>query len=188
MKTWTTTYTGRRVDLRNPDPLDMSIVDIARSLANLCRFTGQAAVHYSVAQHSMLVSELCPPHLKMKGLLHDAAEMFTSDIPTPFKACLSPACRAEIKAAEARILDAIGESLGVDLSHDPTVKHFDRVALRKESDLLMPEPVWGYQDLPDDPCPTFEPWPADVAEVAFLSEFHRLKREAAMIEPELVLA
>lgn len=55
-----------------------------------------------------------------------------------------------------------------------TVKHFDRVALRAEAELLLPEPIAGYADLPNDPVPPITPWRADVAEKNFLYEFRLL--------------
>ena len=52
------TVSGRRVNPFDPDPEQLDIEDIARALANLCRFGGHSRVFYSVAQHSVIVSEL----------------------------------------------------------------------------------------------------------------------------------
>ncbi len=175
--TWTRTCSGEAVDLLNPDPKNLRIEDIAKALSKVCRFAGHTRKFYSVAQHSVIVSRLCPPELRLKGLLHDAAEAFVSDIPTPVKSILSAACRAELKAVEARLLAALGKALAIDVSPDPAVKHADLVALRHEAELLLPEPIAGFADLPGDPCEPITPWRAEVAERNFLHEFHRLVDE-----------
>ena len=70
---------GRTVDPMNLRSSDLDIQDIAWNLAHIARFTGSFPFHYSVAQHSILLShrmeavghnrEAC-----LAGLLHDAAE------------------------------------------------------------------------------------------------------------------
>lgn len=57
---WILTHSGRQFDLVNPTAAMISPLDIAHSLSNLCRFNGHTRTHYSVAQHSMLVSKLVP--------------------------------------------------------------------------------------------------------------------------------
>lgn len=81
------TYTGKKfhyVDIK-PDSID--IRDIAHSLSHLCRYTGHTNMFYSVAQHSLLVSEKMPGGAakKLVGLLHDAAEAYTNDLASPLK-------------------------------------------------------------------------------------------------------
>lgn len=67
-------------------PENVDVVDIARSLSQLCRFGGHVAVWYSVASHSQHVSALLPDRLKLAGLLHDAAKAYLgADIPGPLK-------------------------------------------------------------------------------------------------------
>lgn len=182
--TWATTYTGNRVDLLDPSPQQISIEDIAHALAYLPRFTGHTSEFYSVAQHCVLVSRLCPPELRLKGLLHDAHEAYISDWSTPLKQALAVLCPAGMVAfrqMEGRLVDAIGEAFAVDLTHDRTVKHFDRVALRVEAETLLPEPIHGHEDLPDDPCEPVTPWTSGVAKSVFLRTFQRLTRNAAAV-------
>ena len=52
------TVSGRRVNPFDPEPSQLDADDIARALANVCRFGGHSRVFYSVAQHSVIVSEL----------------------------------------------------------------------------------------------------------------------------------
>src|SRR6478735_5347699 len=84
------TVSGRRVNPFDPDPSQLDIGDIARALGNLCRFGGHSRVFYSVAQHSVIVSEL----VEQRGgdvedvfaaLMHDAAEAYLGDMPHPIK-------------------------------------------------------------------------------------------------------
>src|SRR5215218_7185183 len=73
------TLSGRRVNPLEPSPDDIDPADIARALANLCRFGGHSRAFYSVAQHSVIVCDLleqrdATPDEMMAALLHDAAE------------------------------------------------------------------------------------------------------------------
>lgn len=123
---------GRYFDFRDPTPL--TINEVAHALSKLCRFTGQCDRFYSVAQHSVLVSNLLPDHLKMQGLLHDAVEAVMGDMSGPLKR-LFP----EYKALEHRIEKVILEGFGLPAELDPSVKRADLIALRTEQRDLMPE-------------------------------------------------
>src|SRR6185369_7076930 len=48
------------------------------------RYVGQTNIPYSVAQHCLLVAELCP-EFRLKALIHDAQEYLLCDMPTPAK-------------------------------------------------------------------------------------------------------
>lgn len=92
-KAFILTYTGKvfSYDEIVPDMID--IRDIAHSLSQICRYTGHTRLFYSVAQHSLLVSEKLPggPAEKLVGLLHDAAEAYTNDLASPLKRWLDKA-------------------------------------------------------------------------------------------------
>lgn len=85
-----TTYTGGTFDYSKFGPEDIDIRDIAHSLSHLCRFAGHVNIFYSVAQHCLLVSEKIPggPEVKLAALLHDAAEAYVNDLPSPLKTWL----------------------------------------------------------------------------------------------------
>ena len=77
---------GRLFDVFNPRPEDFTIEDIAYGLASEPRFAGQTLYTYSVADHSLMVSALCPDYFKLEGLLHDGTEgLGLKDIPGPIK-------------------------------------------------------------------------------------------------------
>ena len=79
------TYTGRHVHPLCPSPEEIDIQDVAHSLSQMCRFVGHTDGFYSVAQHSVLVSELVPGRDALWGLLHDASEAYLCDLPAPIK-------------------------------------------------------------------------------------------------------
>ena len=80
-----TTASGRDVNPLDLQPDDIDIHDIAHSLSLTCRFNGHCRVFYSVAEHSVLVSRLCPPEFALEALLHDASEAYLGDVPKPLK-------------------------------------------------------------------------------------------------------
>lgn len=88
------TYTGWEVDLANPKPDDVHIVDIATALSRICRYTGHLDYHYSVAQHSVYVSEMTGT---LEGLMHDAHEAYVGDVSSPLKKLLPDYAKIEEK-------------------------------------------------------------------------------------------
>lgn len=131
---WIQTYSGGRFWPLEPLAKDVRIGDIAHALAMQCRFTGHCREFYSVAQHSVLVSELCPPELRLWGLLHDAAEAYLADVARPVKHL--PEMRG-YRAAEARIMNAIAEAFGLELPIPAAVKKADTIALGAEALAFM---------------------------------------------------
>lgn len=82
---WMQTYTGRKFWPLNPRAEEVYIEDIAHSLALSCRFNGHCKVFYSIAQHSVLVSQIVKPTQQLIALLHDSAEAYLGDIIRPIK-------------------------------------------------------------------------------------------------------
>ena len=84
------TQTGIDFDIVDPDTWVFNMTDISFSLSNLCRFSGHLNRFYSVAEHSVRVSERlkswgAPPDVQLLGLIHDATEAYLLDIPRPWK-------------------------------------------------------------------------------------------------------
>lgn len=86
MAQWMQTYTGVHYTPTAPRVEDVRIRDIAHHLSMLCRFTGATKRFYSVAEHSVLVSQVVPPEHALAGLLHDATEAYVNDLSRPLKA------------------------------------------------------------------------------------------------------
>ena len=130
-----TTASGKVISLLAPEPESMDIEDIALALSRIPRWNGHTSQFYSVAQHSVWVSEwVCTlsdipesPKLALAGLLHDAAEAYLGDITSPLKS-LFPM----ILGTEGKIMRAICERFGLDWPLPPEVKHCDKAALATE--------------------------------------------------------
>ena len=55
---WVQTYTGGKFWPLEPQSKDVKIEDIAHQLSFKCRFNGSVKHHLSVAQHSVMVSDI----------------------------------------------------------------------------------------------------------------------------------
>lgn len=94
-------------DYGNPSASMIDLRAIASHLASEPRWANNLNFHYSVAQHSLLVASIIPRfEWRIYGLLHDAAEMFTRDLPTSFKHWLVDQ-GADVYALERRILNCV---------------------------------------------------------------------------------
>lgn len=131
------TATGRYIDITNLMPADIHIEDIARGLANTCRFQGQCREFYSVAQHSCLVMELLEGdrNREIEALLHDAGEAFYGDIPRSHKQLLSIRQRSAISSVDTSIAKRF--NLNGDFANE--VAEADLLALGIEASVFWPE-------------------------------------------------
>lgn len=134
--TFIITRSGVRFDVANPRPEDVRLDDIAHALSHLCRFVGHTDRFYSVAEHSVLVSQLCDDETAVLGLLHDAAEAYVGDLASPVKRQVPG-----FAVMEERVLSAVLVGLGVP---PPTaalrarVANADAVALGAEAARVAP--------------------------------------------------
>jgi hypothetical protein len=150
---WLQTFTGRAFYPLDPRPEDVCIADIAHALALQCRFSGHCRVPYSVAEHSCRVMREVEGHgrcdLSFAALMHDAAEAYVVDVPSPIKRHQSMTWYRE---TEARVMEAICERFGFSFESlgDPLIKRTDLVLLSTEArDLLGPPPMdWGPLPMP----------------------------------------
>lgn len=116
---------------------EITIEDVAHSLAHNCRFNGHTSKFYSVAEHSVIVSHLCEPRNALAGLIHDASEAIISDVPKPIKLHLPDVMRLE-NELENYMFDRFAN--GARMNED--IKLCDITALAMEASKIMPGAEW----------------------------------------------
>lgn len=121
------TFTGKHFDFINITMDDICIEDIAQGLSNECRFAGQISQFYSVAQHSVYVSQIVPPEYALEALLHDASEAYCKDLPSPLKALLP-----EYKAIEKKVQKVICYKWDIPRTISGVVHYADLTMLATE--------------------------------------------------------
>ncbi len=137
---WITTYGGHRIDSRNVHPQQISKPDILRGICMQVRYLGQIKDFYSIAEHSVLVSNIA----RLKGdsilvqqcaLLHDGHEYITGDFPSPYKYDVPG-----LREWEGQIEAVFRDALHLPPNNDPIwqkVKLYDLLALHFEAHHLM---------------------------------------------------
>lgn len=177
------TFTGRYFYPLAPDAGNVDVRDIAHGLAMVCRFGGHTRFHYSVAQHSVIVSRIVPRELALWGLLHDASEAYLGDTIQPLKTQDAWGTFREIEGALQRCI--IEQWAGLPWPEPHEVKAADRKALVTERRDVLGAPLVPYDpatwEASGAPLPTpmterIEPWSPDRASVEFLWRFHELTR------------
>jgi uncharacterized protein len=189
-RAWQRMLSGRRLDLLDPSPLDVEIVDIAHGLARVARWNGQTRGEQplSVAQHSLLVEAIlghvapeAGRETQLMALLHDTPEYVIGDIISPFKAAVGDA----YKSVETRLLAAIHLRFGLKAETPALaaklIKRCDRIAAFLEATELagftreealryfgQPEP------LPRAVTSLVHPWSVSEAQQRFLARFEAL--------------
>lgn len=170
--TWIQMYTGTPIWPTDPREEDISIHDIAHALALSCRWTGHVRRHFSVAQHSVMVSYLVPKEDALAALLHDASEAYISDIARPTKVQLQ-----NYHEIEARLMKVILARFGLLEKLPDTVKKADDKMLFSEArDLMRPPPMpWIYVSSASGLLDRkVRPWPIWWSEFRFLWRFGEL--------------
>lgn len=177
------------VDFDNLDDMTIDISIIAHSLAQQCRFGGHCPTFYSVAQHSVYVSERvrdlgATTMAQMIGLLHDAGEAYISDIPLPFKNILNRRSGNFLDDIENKILKIIYEKLSV--SSDDII---DKYVVRADREMLFSEIKNLYGTYDKDLFPDFVDigkriYPLDPvkAEYQFLDKYSELKNKLKLLD------
>jgi uncharacterized protein len=171
------TVSGRFVNPFDPDPAQLDINDIARALANVCRFGGHCRSFYSVAQHSVIVSELVEERGGdvedvFAALMHDATEAYLGDMPHPIKH-RSP-LGAQFKKAEDQLEQVLNARFNIKAGVKE-IKRADRALLATERKALSGE-NWHWPELDGVEPLDLEltAWPPDKAAEAFLARFEEL--------------
>jgi hypothetical protein len=179
------TVSGRWVNPFDPDPSQLDAGDIARALANQCRFGGHSRVFYSIAQHSVIVSELVEERTgdaedAFAALMHDAAEAYLGDMPHPLKH--RSALGEAFKAAEDRLDEEIRDRFHIKCDV-LEIKRVDRALLATERRAFSAE-NWPWPELEGfEPLAIeLEAWLPDEAADAFAQRYAQLdaKRPARL--------
>lgn len=162
-----TTISGKRIVYDDLQPHMIDITDIAHALSNICRFGGHINRFYSVAQHSVHVSENVPKEMVLAALLHDASEAYLSDIVRPAKRMLP-----QYKELELKLQLVIEERFGCEFDHEEI-----HVADNK---MLYAEAKHFYGDISDWGLDTFAcdaiivPFSPEEARLMFMHRFNEL--------------
>jgi hypothetical protein len=168
------TYTGKALQFDDPKADQICIEDIAHALSNICRFSGHCKQHYSVAQHSVYVSQMVDPQDALSGLLHDATEAYIGDMVSPLKRLIP-----QFATYEDRLWRVIARKYKLPADLPISVKRADLEMLSAEArDLCNADPIlWGLRKAPENI--RIIPWTPEEAKVHFLDRFHVLTGEYA---------
>lgn len=156
------TFTGLRVNPFEMTEGDIRIADIARSLSMINRYNGHSNFAYSVAQHSIYLSEAAAQHavrdgiirtpgdfmmMRRAGFAHDWSECYMHDIMTPVKSQLS-FNGVPFNDVEEGIQQLIFAKFGIPWDFMEIVVPYDKRIYEDEAPVLKPchEPT-GLQPL-----------------------------------------
>jgi hypothetical protein len=118
------TYSGR---ISYPDAAP-SLFDVAISLSREGRYSGNGIRWWPVALHTFVVCDMLPETIQIHGLMHDAPESVTGDVPKPVKT-------KEIEEFEEHLLVMLYKSFGIpfpDIETRAAVKAVDKQVLHGE--------------------------------------------------------
>lgn len=121
------TFSGIYINVFKPDLNDILIEDIAHALSMQCRFGGHTQDFYSVAEHSIWVSNQVSKEFKLEALLHDASEAYLVDIPKPIKRGLD-----DYNQVEEILMSSIAEKFNINFPFNKNIKVADNSALEYE--------------------------------------------------------
>ena len=174
-------YTGLCIDILKPELDSIQIEDIAHALSMQCRFGGRLKEFYSVAEHSVYVSQICDKEDALWGLLHDASEAYLVDIPRPLK--YLPAMKGYLELEELFMTCIIDKfnlyTEEYKYSMPISVKKADDIMLLTEKANFLPEQeIWNNCD-PNIKALAIKmkPLPQQEAKELFLNRFKELYKD-----------
>lgn len=180
---WLETFTGRRFWPAEPRVQDITVFDIAHSLAYKCRYNGHTCRYYSVAEHSVVLAMFArhlqhPVELQYHMLMHDGSETYLPDVPRPIKHFFP-----ELVAMEKHLDGVIREWAGLGQTVPQMVKEWDsRIIVDERQQVLLPSGNSWQSDSLQPLGVQLSSLPPHEAEAAFLnayriiaSEFHGRK-------------
>jgi 5'-deoxynucleotidase YfbR-like HD superfamily hydrolase len=132
-RAWQRMLSGRKLEILDPNPLDIEIEDIAHGLSFLARWNGQTIGNhpFSVAQHSLLVENIFSTQFpeidnqsKLFALLHDAAEYVISDMISPLKSRLG----TPYEELDEKLTLAICDRFNISIKNNKKLKGSVKIA------------------------------------------------------------
>jgi uncharacterized protein len=139
---WIALLSGAKFNYNRPEESDVTIEDFASALSNVCRFSGHLPRFYSVAQHLVNTSRIVPANLAFTALMHDTAEAFTNDLPTPLKWAFPI-----FKELEGKIESAMSKKFGFEFPYPAEVKEADSIMLMLEKYYVKEDfSVWPHYE------------------------------------------
>ncbi len=155
---------GGFFDFVDIEQSEFTIEDIAHNLSRICRYTGAVEKHFSVAQHSTLVSYAVDKEHALAAHLHDASEAFMNDLNSPLKKLIPAYKRLEIKVEKE-----IFKRFGLKFPMHPSIKVADTNILQAENYYL--------RGIDNKLGPYFKPikaWTAEKSKKEFLKRYNEL--------------
>lgn len=154
------TSSGKLISVQNPDPRDISIEDIAKSLSKQCRFNGHCSRFYSVGEHTILgdrlIQKLYPGNVdaRKSWFVHDFTEAYVGDIIRPIKRHLP-----DFKAIENGYHTAINKAFNVNNYLADVVYTVDNLMVMWEKRDLLPAKI-HWPGMPDINFLNLDPLPS----------------------------
>lgn len=176
---WMQTYTGRQFWPLDPRAEEVCIEDIAHSLSLQSRYAGHCLRFYSVAEHSVLLSDwlVAQGHdaeTCLWGLMHDAGEAYVLDMVRPLKHSMP-----EFRKIEIAVLGAVSSRFQMFPLQPAIVKEADnRILVDEKAQNMAPGLVW-FTDRYEPLGVQLRFWSASEAESAFLDRFRSITAGAA---------
>lgn len=173
------TASGKHLYFLDPQPEQIDIRDIALALSRVHRFNGHTTKPMTVAEHCWAGARYIEDKYKLSFLLHDAAEAYLCDIPSPVKQYIP-----EYKKIERGLMGAIATKFGCNFESD-MVKYYDLVLLSNEAHHLTKSQgndwdIWKQVKRPTISA-EFKPLCLDpeVARLVFLELFYELHGDSS---------
>lgn len=149
----------------------------------MCRYNGHTKYFYSVAEHSLLVSSILPDELKLEGLLHDAPEIYFTDLPAPIKKyfyvdILDKEEKVSIEEFENLLWRKISKRWNLNFEVSAEVKQADvNVALAERHELFEMDLRWKLEDIAEPAPVKIQGLLPHQAKEKFLDTFQKLVEE-----------
>jgi hypothetical protein len=107
---------------------------VADALSHIIRYSGMGLFKISVAQHSTVLAQHVPDHLKLAALTHDVPEIFCGDVNGPVLRQLGP----RIDDFQNEILKRLAEIFNIPHTDYMEISTFDRRISTDEREAIFP--------------------------------------------------